>query len=567
MNLTRQMQEQSLEAGRNTLKEFDRETAAAFQVNCDLLMKILHDNADTEYGRKYDFASIHSVEEYQKRVPVIVYDDIAEQIERMAEGEKNILTAYSFNHLNSTSGTVGAMKLVPMTKEQTDVFFKYDYLLNIGVKDKYLSPDWINGRAFGTSEGTHSTLPSGVTVGSASSVMADCMHGGMETYDSQMRVLFTSPTEASIPSHGDDTKYIHSRFALMDGDITGIITGLFSQVVLYMNYITDNCEMLIDDIEHGTISESVELLPETRESLMKKISPMPERAAQLRSIFSQGTDFQWMPKVWPKLLYIRGVGADGFVIYDRIIKERYAGNGITCFYSGLSASEVLTSACVEPNSPSSAVIPSSAFFEFLPVDAGDDFSQIVTLDKVEVGRLYETIVTNLCGFYRYRTRDAVRITGFYNKTPMLEFMYRTNRTINMMGEKVTEKDLQWVVENTCDELGLSLADFSVYADQQTVPGQYVFLVELFRQPADLDRVLFAEVLQKYMAEASYIYGYEVKTGNIASLKVLFLQPETNFLYRDMMVMRGSSPSQLKPVRIIMNERQRRFFFRLVEDNE
>ena len=150
---------------------------------------------------------------------------------------------------------------------------------------------------------------------------------------------------------------------------------------------------------------------------------------------------------------------------------------------------------------------------------------------------------------------------------MLEFMYRTNRTINMMGEKVTEKDLQWVVENTCDELGLSLADFSVYADQQTVPGQYVFLVELFRQPADLDRVLFAEVLQKYMAEASYIYGYEVKTGNIASLKVLFLQPETNFLYRDMMVMRGSSPSQLKPVRIIMNERQRRFFFRLVEDYE
>ena len=567
MNLTKEIQERSLEAGRSTLKEFDRETAAAYQVNCDLLMKILRDNADTEYGRKYGFASISSVEEYQKRVPVIVYDDIAEQIERMAGGEKNVLTAYSFTHLNNTSGTIGAMKLVPMTKEQTDVFFKYDYLLNVGVKDKYLDRAWVEGRAFATSEGFHTTLPSGITVGSASSVMAECIHGGIEAYDSQTRALFTSPVEASLPSKGDDTKYIHSRFALMDQEMTGIITGFFSQVVLYMSYITDNYEMLIDDIEKGTISESVELLPETRKSLMRKISPMPERAAQLRSIFSNGSDFQWGPKVWPKLLYIRGVGADGFSVYDRIIKERYTGNGISCLYSGLSASEVLTSVCVKPDSPSSALIPSSAFFEFIPVDAGDDFSQIVTLDKVEVGKIYEVVATNLCGFYRYRTRDAVKITGFYNQTPMLEFMYRTNRNINLVGEKVTEKDLQWVVENTCDELGLSLADFSVYADQQAVPGQYIFLIELFRRPAGLDKERFAEVLQKYMAKASYIYGYEVGIGSIAPLKLLFLQPETSFLYRDMMVMRGASASQLKPVRIIMNERQRRFFFRLVEDEE
>lgn len=39
----------------------------------------------------------------------------------------------------------------------------------------------------------------------------------------------------------------------------------------------------------------------------------------------------------------------------------------------------------------SAIVPHSMFYEFLPVDAQDDFSQIVTLDKVEVGRDYEII--------------------------------------------------------------------------------------------------------------------------------------------------------------------------------
>ena len=48
-------------------------------------------------------------------------------------------------------------------------------------------------------------------------------------------------------------------------------------------------------------------------------------------------------------------------------------------------------------------------------------------------------------------------------------------------------------------------------------------------------------------------------------EVLILQPETGLLYRDMMVYRGANPSQLKPVHVISNERQKKFFFRLVEE--
>lgn len=49
-------------------------------------MKLLNGNKDTEYGKKYDFANIHSVEDYQKKVPVVVYDDLAPYLERMMDG-------------------------------------------------------------------------------------------------------------------------------------------------------------------------------------------------------------------------------------------------------------------------------------------------------------------------------------------------------------------------------------------------------------------------------------------------------------------------------------------------
>lgn len=70
----------------------------------------------------------------------------------------------------------------------------------------------------------------------------------------------------------------------------------------------------------STISVDVDLLDETRESLLKKIKPIPERGQELGEIFKDGSDFKCVKKVWLKLLYMVGIGGDGFQIYDRMIK-------------------------------------------------------------------------------------------------------------------------------------------------------------------------------------------------------------------------------------------------------
>ena len=285
-----------------------QETKCPRKTSEETLLRILADNAGTEYGRRYGFSSICSIEEYRKKVPVITYDDIAGELEQMTRGGKNILTAYPFRHINQTSGTVGKLKPVPMTDQQAAMFIKYNRRYTDALVYKKLGEQILHGRAFSPVEGTHITLPGGLTMGSASSVMAEYVQGGRERLNDMLSTLYTSPVEASIPARGTDSRYLHARFALADRNITSVTAGFYSIILRYFQYISDNFEMLINDIETGTIDDSIEMPEQVRKSVLKRLAPMPKRAEELKNIFRNGSNFPFVPEIWPDLQMISGIG-------------------------------------------------------------------------------------------------------------------------------------------------------------------------------------------------------------------------------------------------------------------
>ena len=393
--------------------------------------------------------------------------------------------------------------------------------------------------------------------------MAEYIRGGANALDAILRILYTSPYEATNPAPRSDSKYLHVRFAMMDKNITGIITGFYSQIAQIFQYIAVNYKMLIHDIATGTIDPSIELPDDVRESVLRKIQPMPERAAELEEIFKNGADHCFVPQIWPKLIYMYGVGGDGFSIYDKTMKERFTNNCVKNIYAGVNASEGIWSIPVKLDMEDGALAPGSAFMEFLPVDADGDISQIVTMDKLEVGQTYELVITNLAGFYRYRMSDAVQVTGFYEKTPLVRFMFRVNRVISMVNEKITEHALQNVVEATSKKLGFDLADFNVYPNYDGDLPRYNFLIE----PRNVVDHISREQLQEALFEEIYKlprFSVFYDSGKLGKPEAWWLQPESNMLYRDIMVYRGAPANQLKPVRVILNEKQRKFFFALRE---
>lgn len=94
--------------------------ALAFQANLhraaevqeEVLLRILRRNVSTEFGRTHGFASIRSVREYQQRVPVRTYDQYAE-----LQGDARALTVSEVTHYEATSGSSGAAKRIPYTRD------------------------------------------------------------------------------------------------------------------------------------------------------------------------------------------------------------------------------------------------------------------------------------------------------------------------------------------------------------------------------------------------------------------------------------------------------------------
>ncbi len=162
-------------------------------------------------------------------------------------------------------------------------------------------------------------------------------------------------------------------------------------------------------------------------------------------------------------------------------------------------------------------------------------------------------------------KDVILETGLHNAMPMVEFQYRIDKTVSLMGEKTTELALRTAAEKTAKECGFLLVDSSVYPDTDNI--QYVYIMEIDRVPQDLTEEKVISCLEKNLAEVNPSYGEKIKNGLIKPVKIMYFQTETYVLYKEMLLMKGNSIAQLKPVTIIGNQLQKNFFFALTQDFE
>ena len=63
---------------------------------------------------------------------------------------------------------------------------------------------------------------------------------------------------------------------------------------------------------------------------------------------------------------------------------------------------------------------------------------VLAAHEVEEGRKYFILPTTAFGLYRYHIHDLVRVTGFHNGTPLLEFLSKGSHFANLTGEKLSE---------------------------------------------------------------------------------------------------------------------------------
>lgn len=91
-----------------------------------------------------------------------------------------------------------------------------------------------------------------------------------------------------------------------------------------MECLKANWEVLVDDIEKGTISDISRVSDEIRPQLMKVIRPNPGRAAELRSEFGKGLDDTIIERIWPNLSVIYAIGTTVYLPFANNVR-RFTG--------------------------------------------------------------------------------------------------------------------------------------------------------------------------------------------------------------------------------------------------
>ena len=121
MDRTEIIFDKRIEKGKTGLKKLREASETGYEVNERLLFKLLEENKNTEYGKKYDFENIHTVEEYKRKVPITEYGDYEKYIEKTESGERNVLSSRETVHFALSSGSSGKPKRVPMCQEAADL--------------------------------------------------------------------------------------------------------------------------------------------------------------------------------------------------------------------------------------------------------------------------------------------------------------------------------------------------------------------------------------------------------------------------------------------------------------
>ena len=547
--LTRVIVGAMIRKGYMDIHSMHRNARNARKKNEALLFRILKKNRDTEYGRLYRFSEIKSLEDYRRTVPVTEHQDYEAYIDRMIHGdEKNLITSLPVIAYAQSSGTVGGRKFVPLTQPQINVYTKHTVTRMMACADAYLRRNdgrrLKPGRGLYTNHAIYDYLPNGVLSSNVADVAARQL-GFLYPY------ILSNPYKRLFTQYEAEFRYVNTRFALQDRNTMFVFSVFLKMFTDLMLYLEKNWETIVDDIEKGTVSDIAKASPEVMEMLKAKIKPDPERAAELRREFEKGFDGTIIPRIWPNMSVICGIGTSTFEQFYRLSKTMTGD--VPYDFSIYGASEGLFAAVDELNSSRQLMLVGSCFYEFIPQD---DESRILCLDELEIGKEYEIIITNMAGLYRYRCGDVIRVVGYLDECPYIRFAYRKGQLLNLAGEKTTEAHMQALVDEIAGKAGCRILNWTVDSVIKAQPCHYLLMLENDEGKKLREYTDFADGI---LRKINIRYEHFTDRGVLGKIAIADLEPGTNAEWMKIREKSGTSASTIKPVRIIDHDEQKEFF--------
>lgn len=477
-------------------------------VQRETLESLLSLASDTEFGTKHNFADIKSFDEFRKQVPLQQYDDIKPYVERLRNGENNVLWPGEIKWFAKSSGTTNdKSKFIPVSQEALDdchmrggkdVLFINDFL--------YPNSRVLKGKS--------------LIVGGSHKIN----NFSNESYYGDLSAILIE----NIPFYAEFYRTPKSSIALME-----------------------NWEEKLEKMAEATIKENV-----------TNISGVPSWTLVLIERILKISGKNNLLDVWPNLeLFIHG--GISFLPYKEQYKQ-VIPNPDMHYIETYNASEGFFGIQDNPFDNSMLLmLDYGIYYEFIPMDMFHSHNPpALNVDEVTTNVNYAVVISTNSGLWRYIIGDTIMFTSL--KPHKFIITGRTKHFINAFGEELIVDNADKAIRIACDKTKAKVLEYTAAPVFMQVgkQGAHEWIIEFETLPNDID--YFTYMLDEALKTVNS--DYEAKRFKNYNLDMPIVHPVKKGTFHTWLKNNGKLGGQHKIPRLSNNRQYVEQIIKMIENN-
>ncbi|MEM1325671.1 MAG: GH3 auxin-responsive promoter family protein [Bacteroidota bacterium] len=459
-----------------------------------IFQQLLWSAKHTEWGKRFGYKHIRSMEQYAQQVPIQKYEDLQPYIERMMHGERHVLWNGRTRWFSKSSGTTSnRSKFIPVSKENLEgchtrgnwdaMTLLYNQRPDARIfelRTLIMAGHWKRFEPFSKTK-----------IGDVSAIMIERMPNiGKPFLAPDFETALMADFEAKIERT--------ARLSSQQPDIVSI-AGVPTWVMVLFKRV----------LELTGKDNILEVWPDFQFYIHGGVSFTPYHSQFEQLLPSDQVSYQ--------------------EIYN-------ASEGYFGIQSDLSQKDMLL------------LLANGIYYEFIPMEEWEsDSPKTVNLADVEIGKPYAIVISTNAGLWRYTPGDTVQFTS--TNPYKFKIIGRTKQYINTFGEEVIVENTDQAMTYTCQQTGAVVQDYTaapIYMEGGK--GGHEWLVEFNKRPQNMER--FINLLDKHLQQINS--DYEAKRYKDMALERLTLHPIPKGTFQQWMKSKGRSGSQVKVPRLANN---------------
>ena len=427
-----------------------------------IFQQLLHSGKNTMFGRDHWITSVKSYEEYREQIPIRDYEAFRPYIDRIKNGEENVLWPGKPLYLSKTSGTTSGIKYIPITRASMPNHINSTRNALLSYINETGNSSFLNGKLIFISGSPALETINGIPVGRLSGIVNHHVPSYL-----RRNQLPTYPTNCI---EDWETK------------VDAIVNETINEDMTLISGIPPWVQMYFDKLNAKTGKKIKEIFPDFNLFIYGGVNYEPYRKKLEESIGKKVDSIELYP------------ASEGFIAYQD-----------------------------KQNDPSLLLMVNAGiFFEFIPSNEYFNTNPTrISLKNVEIGINYAVIINSNAGLWGYSLGDTVKFVSI-NPYKIL-VTGRIKHFISAFGEHIIAEEVEKALMKAAQEQHAEVVEFTVAPQVNPENGlpYHEWFIEFHKQPDDLERFRLAidESLQK-----QNIYYRDLIYGNVLQpLKIRLLQ--------------------------------------------